>query len=162
MAMRFSVAFDKPLTFPDFDKRALKNAHREVGRELQKRARLLVSRKGLSKPGENPSRVTGLLRRNIRYRVSRSGFSVALFNDPKKMPEFYPAFVYYGHRGPGTDKGLGVDGKKQHGRKRIGTKVAAPRNNWIVQATEDYGYAKYGVVMRKVFDEAIKPGVISK
>lgn len=161
---RVQVQFQKPLSFPDFDTKALKKAHREIGKGLSRIAKRLVSQQGLSRPEENPGRDSGLLRRSIGYRVSRSGFSVTVLNKPNKaMPEFYPAFVYYGHRGPGTDRDqYGRSDRRQQGRKRIGNKVAKPRNNWIVQSAELYTAQRYGAVMKNVLDQAIKPGVILK
>lgn len=156
------IRFDELLSFSDIDGKELKKTQRKVGREVQKIARKLVSKRAVSKPGDVPGMNTGKLRKAISYRPSRSGFSVGISSKPKGFDVYYPAFVYYGHRRPGADKGLGVDGKKQHGRKRIGKKVAAPRANWIVEAAMKYGVERYGYEIREALNDAIKPGVITR
>lgn len=147
------IQFEQPLSFPDFDKRAVKAGHRTVGKEVRAIARKLVSRKAVSKPGEFPGKGTGALQRAIRMRVSKSGFSVAVYSQMKEKP-YYPAFVVYGHRGPGSDSA------DQGHKKRKGHKSAAPRANYIWYAANKYANEKYAAVMSKVLDAAIKPGVI--
>ena len=156
------IKFDELLTFSDIDGKELKKTQRKVGREVQKIARKLVSKRAISKPGDVPGMNTGKLRKAISYRPSRSGFSVGISSKSKGFDVYYPAFVYYGHRGPGADKGLGIDGKKQHGTRRKGKKVAEPRANWIVEAAMKYGVERYGYEIRKALDDAIKPGVITR
>jgi hypothetical protein len=158
--LKFNVSFEKPLSFPDFDKRVLKKGFRKVGAEVTKLSRKLVSRKGLSKPYANPGMHTGHLRQSISAKVSKSGFSVGVANySTKALKEFYPAYVYYGHVGP--KKALRTrTGKRRHEANRSGKKVALPRNNYIIDAALRYGETKYQSVLRKVLADAIKPGVI--
>lgn len=83
----------------DFDKVKIRKAMRTIGREVQKQARKLVSRRGkASRPGQAPSRSTGVLARSIKVKVSRPGFLVRV--SPEKIPamgeHFYPAYLHYG------------------------------------------------------------------
>ena len=152
--LRLGIAFEKPLRYPDFDTKVLKSGLRGIGKEIAKTSRKLVSRRGISRKGDYPAMQTGGLAKAIKYKTSRSGFSVAVKSDPSGMPVYYPAFVYYGHRGPGRDS------KKQRGTKRHGRKVAAPRANWIVDAAERYGRYRYMAEMKQIMAQAIKPGLI--
>ena len=152
--LNFSLRFEEPLRLPDFDPKVLRPAFRKMGSEVAKISRKLVSKRGVSSAGRFPGRTTGGLKKTIKARVSKSGFSVAIKSYPGSMPEFYPAYVYYGHRAPKTDN------RKQHGKKRVGRKVAAPRANWIVAAAERYGREKYQAQMRVVLEQAIKPGLV--
>ena len=156
--LKFQTEFKEPLAFADFDTKALKKGFRKVGMEVRKIARKMVSKRALSSPGGNPGKVTGKLQKSIDYRVSRSGFSVAVANQSKGLDEFYPAYVYYGHVSP---KGAlrRKSGKRIHD-KNPGKKVAAPRNNYIKEAAEQYGQSRYMAVMSGLLREAIKPGLI--
>ena len=160
-----SSGFQEPLKLPDFDKKVLKKGFRKIGQEVRKESRKLVSSRAISRSlsGKSgfPSRRSGLLRKTISYRVSKSGHSVAIghFNWPKGV-EFYPAFVMYGHRAPKSDMKNGVKDKRQKGRKRVGKKVASPRENWIVAAAERYGESKYLATLSALLDDALKPGLI--
>lgn len=148
--------FPQPLTFVDFDQKRLKKGLRKVGKEVVKIARRLVSARGVSKAGEYPGLTTGLLRRSVKDKPSRSGFSFAV--KPYKisgMKDFYPAYVVYGHRGPGST----AKDPRAH-RKKVGKKVAAPRKNFIAEAAKMYGAERYGAAMKTVLADAIKPGVI--
>lgn len=82
----------------DFDRTKVRKGMREVGRDVQKEARKLVSRRAVSRPGQNPGRRSGALFRAIKYKVSRPGFLVRIA--PQKTAEmgeyFYPAFLQYG------------------------------------------------------------------
>lgn len=162
MALILHIQFDELLSFSDIDGKKLKKTQRKVGREVQKIARKLVSKRAVSKPGELPGMNTGKLRKAISYRPSRSGFSVGISSQAKGFNgTYYPPFVLYGHRERDADKVLGLDGKKQRG-KRIGKKVAAPRANWIVEAAMKYGVERYGYEIRNALNDAIKPGVITR
>ena len=152
--LKYSIEFEKPLRYPDFDTKVLKPSFRKMGREVAKIARKLVSQKGVSRANQYPGMDTGQLRKTTRVRVSRSGFSVAIKADGKGLTPFYPAFVYYGHRAPYTDS------KEQHGKVRVGKKVAPPRKNWIVDAAEMYGKQRYQAEMRIIMERAIRPGLI--
>jgi hypothetical protein len=141
------------LVYPDFDKRVLKKQMRKAAPPLVKLAKQLVGKKGVSKAGDFPGKTTGTLRKNIRSRVSKSGFSFSVREDAKKMTPFYPAFVYYGHRAPKSETAL----ERRRHRKRVGGKVAAPRDNWIFAATEVYAKTQWPEVGRAILDAAIKP-----
>lgn len=159
---KFTVTggFERPLRFADFDTKILKKRFRKIGKEVAKEARKSVSRKAVSRAGELPGMNTGGLKKTIKYRVSRSGFSVGVHSYGGKLKEFYPAFVHYGHRAPYSDSVGGEPDERQRGKKRIGKKVAAPRKNWIVSATEKYAYEKYQAELRSMLEEAIKPGLV--
>lgn len=144
------------LTYPDFDKKALKAQMRKAAPPLVKMAKRLVSHKGVSKGGDMPGMSTGALRKNIRSRVSKSGFSFSVREDAKKLNPFYPAFVYYGHRAPKSETAM----EKRLHRKRVGGKVAAPRDNWIFAATEVYAKTQWPEVGRAILDNAIKPATM--
>ena len=152
--LRLGISFEKPLRYPDFDAKVLKSGLRGIGKEIAKTSRKLVSRRGISRKGDYPAMQTGGLAKAVKYRISRSGFSVAVKSESKGMPVFYPAFVYYGHRAPRRDS------KEQQGKKRHGRKVAAPRANWIVDAAERYGRYRYMAEMKQIMAQAIKPGLI--
>lgn len=161
-ALIFGARIEKPLTYADFDTKVLKKSFRSVGAEIRKIARKSVSKKAVSRAGQFPGMETGTLRKSIKEKVSRSGFSVGIASyKVQGMDKYYPAFVYWGHRGPYADMKDGKPDKKQHGKKRVGKKVAEPRRNYIVDAAEQYGRTRYQAVMQKVLAEAIKPGVIT-
>lgn len=161
--LMFETQLQKPLTYADFDTKVLKKNFRKVGGEVRKIARRLVSKKAISRAGGFPGMDTGLLRKSIQAKVSSSGFSVGIASYPiTGMSDFYPVFVYWGHRAPGSDRDSnGNRDHKQQGRKRKGEKVAKPRENYIVEAAHRYGQTKYRQVMEKVLVDAIKPGVIT-
>lgn len=160
----FEAKLKKPLTYADFDTKILKKTFRQAGGEIRKIARRLVSRRTVSRVGEFPGRDTGMLRKSILAKVSRSGFSVGVASYPiTGMDVFYPPFVYWGHRGPGSDRDAkGAQDSKQTGKRRSGKKVAQARKNYIIEAANRYGQTKYQQVMEKVLVDAIKPGLITK
>lgn len=151
--------FASPLRFADFDRAGLRKGFATVGKDIRKIARSLISRKGISAPHAYPGRLTSDMRRSINYRVSRKGFSVAIqpYLSAQKIDShrgFYPAFVVYGHRGPGT---VTKAQRKNHSLKRSGRKVALPRRNFVVDAAQQYGEAHFLAVMQGVLQESIKP-----
>ena len=85
-------------------------------------------------------------------KVSKSGYSVAVYpTKTSNMPVYYPAFVVYGHRGPGTET---ADQARKH-KARGGVKVAAPRKNFIPEAAQE----KSKALQDQIFDalgDAIK------
>ena len=100
-----------------------------------------VIKKGFRSVGRE---VTKIARKN----VSRRG----VVSKPGEFP---------GHRAPYADRVAGgKQDRRQHGKKRVGDKVAAPRANWITAAADTYERTRYGAVMNKLVTEAIKPGVI--
>lgn len=119
----------------DYDRKAIRKAMRKVGSDVRKTARRMVARKAVSSPGEAPGRQSGVLRESIKYKVSRSGYLVSVYPDKtEKMDVFYPAFVVYGHRGPGSETAKEARSHK----KRVGTKVAEPRANYVVVAASKH------------------------
>lgn len=166
-ALVMSIHFQKPFTYADFDPKVLKRNYRKIGQKVVKLSRKNVSVRRISKTEEYPGLSTGLLKRSINYRVSKSGFSVGVADymtaGLKSKGAFYPAFVYWGHRAPGADRNtLRNPDKEQQHKKRIGAKVAGPRKNWIVEAANQYGNEQYLNDMAETLDEALKPGVIGK
>lgn len=137
-------------TFWDFDKKVIKSALSEVGRDVRKAARQRISKRAVSRPGEPPGKQSGEMQRSIKATVSRSGQSVWIRpTKTKNMREFYPAFVVFGHRGPGSDS---ID---QRSKKRKGQKVAEARQNFIETAANKYA-PKFDSHMRDAFSEGFK------
>lgn len=62
----------------DYDKKKVRKALRVEGTQVRNIARVLVSRRGRSKPGENPGRQTGLLRRSIALRTLPGQLAVVI------------------------------------------------------------------------------------
>nr|DAH64524.1 MAG TPA: Putative head tail adaptor [Caudoviricetes sp.] len=164
-AFVFKAAFSPPLEFADFDKKELKKGLGEIGSQVRKIARKLVSRRAVSRAFENPGKVTGALQASITAKASKSGFSTVVasrdnagFRKKTDGDFFYPYALYYGHVGP--KRGLKRDGNRVHKRNTTTEKVAQPRNNFIVQAAEMFGRTKYEGAVLKILDQAIKPGPI--
>ena len=152
-AFDIKVRIPGGVSYPDFDKKAIKKGMRTAARPLVKKARKLVSVKGgVSKPDTFPHRHSGDLRREIKSHVSKSGFSFAVAESGKKLNPYYPAFVYYGHRAPYTETKLQA---RQH-KKRSGTKVALPRKNWIFEATEEYARTDWPKDAQKILMDGLK------
>lgn len=153
----FTVGQDALKLDRDYDRRTLRKELRKVGSDVRKLARKMVSKRTVSAPGEPPGRVTGTLRRSIKSKVSRSGHSVSIYPDktPAMGGDFYPAFVVYGHRGPGTETAKQAISH----RKRPGKKVAEPRANYVVEAGGQYE-KKFRRLMEQVVAEAILPGYL--
>ncbi|SMG09515.1 hypothetical protein [Paraburkholderia susongensis] len=105
----------------DFDRKQIRAGMRDVGKLLQKATQQRVS----GGDTRYPVRRTGRLRRNIRYKIGRSGFWVKV--RPEKgsdMPDFYPAFLYYGVR-------YKAGGRYRRGANfRNGTWRTAPLGNY--------------------------------
>lgn len=161
---RFKAAFAPPLQFADFDKKELKKGLGAVGAEVRKIARSLIAKRAVSKPFENPGKVTGALQASVTAKSSRSGFStivasrdVAAFRKKSDGNFFYPYALYYGHVGPGN--GLKRNGKRLHQKNTRG-KVAQPRNNFVVEAAERFGATKYESAVLQILQKAMKPGPI--
>nr|DAJ51210.1 MAG TPA: Putative head tail adaptor [Caudoviricetes sp.] len=152
--VKFPEAFD----FPDFDVKTMKKGLREIGQRIAKISRQKVSTKGVSEPGEYPGRTSGTLRRAIRRDVSKSGFSVTVKTKKTRAMNdvFYPAFVFYGHRGPKTRNERDNVGHKT----TDGEKVAGPRLNWITDAVEEYGTHRIIANLNELMDTAIIPKLI--
>ncbi len=152
--MLVGVSVDPGFRRIDYDRNRLKEPLKKVGKDVQKIARKNLSSKAVSKPGGFPGMQSGEMRRSIRYKVSRSGYSVYLYPaKTKKMQDFYPAFVIYGHRAPGSE----TEKEARSHKKRVGKKVAEPRMNPIVSAAIAYEDS-FKSVMSEALDDAIKRG----
>ena len=138
--LKFSAEFQNPFTYADFDKKVLKAFLRKQGTAVAKIARSMIKKGGpghVSAPHENPLSQSGVTVRAIKGKPSRSGFSVVIapFKTPAMGKDFYPAATFYGHRGPG--RGAGGTRKRREKNIKHG-KVAAPRNNYIVDAVKQH------------------------
>jgi hypothetical protein len=120
----------------DFETRKVRIAMRNIGRDMQREARKLVSRRAVSKPGEIPGRATGATQRSIRYRVSRPGFLVRIapFKTADMGKDFYPAFLHYG--------------SEKNNLK--------PRENYMVKALENRADNTRNV-LRRALEDALVP-----
>lgn len=110
--------FDKSI---DFDKKQIRRAMTLTGRLMQKGAQKRVNSSARSQPGQYPGRRKGILRKSIKFKVSRSGFLVRIA--PQKIPgmaQFYPAFLNYGVK-----------------RKKSGSLRVQPRGNYMVDELAD-------------------------
>lgn len=161
----FNAVFAKPLEFADFDKKKLRKGLGGIGSQVRKIARKLISKRAVSRPFENPGKVTGALQSSVTAKTSKSGFSTIIssrdtagFRKRSDGNYFYPYALYYGHVGP--RRGLKRNGKRIHKKNTTSEKVAKARNNFIVQAAELYGRTKYEGAVLKILDGAIKPGPI--
>lgn len=117
----------------DFDKRKIRKTMQVLGRDVQKEARWLVSRRLISGAGEFPGRDTGALWRAIKYKVSKPGFLVRIQPDKtaEMGPDFYPAFLQYGVR-----KNRIAKLAKQHKRQPDGPYRLEPRGNYMIRALD--------------------------
>ena len=163
----FKAVFAPPLEFADFDKKELKKGLGEIGSQVRKIARKLISRRAVSRAFENPGKVTGALQASVTAKTSKSGFSTIVasrdtagFRKRSDGDFFYPYALYYGHVGP--KRGLKRTGKRIHKKNTTADKVAQPRNNFIVEAAERFGQTKYEGAVLKILDRAIKPGPIGE
>lgn len=160
--IRLQATFKKPLNFADFDKKELRKGFRKVGAGVAKIAKKLSGKKGLSLPGEFPGKQTGIFQKSLSYKVSRSGFSVAIKPYSKgkvqsafKERGFYPAFVVYGHAAPKKSKR-----SRSHKRQDASGKVAKPRANPVVEAVQEYGRTQFERAVQQILQNAFKPGPI--
>lgn len=119
----------------DYDPKALKQPLRKSGNAVRKIARKMISREAVSEAGQFPGKQTGEMAKSIKVKVSKSGYSVAVYpTKTQAMPAYYPAFVVYGHRAPYSETAQEARSHKQ----RAGKKVAAPRKNFVPEATDKY------------------------
>lgn len=154
--MQISAKIQSGFSYPDLDTKVLKKGLRSVGNEVRKEARKLIARKAVSEAGGFPGKDTGAMQNSIRAKVSRTGFSVAVYpTKTEKMPVYYPAFVVYGHRAPHTET---KDQARKH-KKRGGVKVAAPRKNFIYEAANGKAEA-FAKEMERVMPQALR--IVSK
>ena len=119
----------------DYDPKALKQPLRKSGNAVRKIARKMISRKAVSEAGQFPGKQTGEMAKSIKVKVSKSGYSVAVYpTKTQAMPAYYPAFVVYGHRAPYSETAQEARSHKQ----RAGKKVASPRKNFVPEAADKY------------------------
>nr|DAH23440.1 MAG TPA: putative head tail adaptor [Caudoviricetes sp.] len=119
----------------DYDPKALKQPLRKSGNAVRKIARKMISREAVSEAGQFPGKQTGEMAKSIKVKVSKSGYSVAVYpTKTQAMPAYYPAFVVYGHRAPYSETAQEARSHKQ----RAGKKVAAPRKNFVPEAADKY------------------------
>ena len=119
----------------DYDPKALKQPLRKSGNAVRKIARKMISRKAVSEAGQFPGKQTGEMAKSIKVKVSKSGYSVAVYpTKTQAMPAYYPAFVVYGHRAPYSETAQEARSHKQ----RAGKKVAAPSKNFVPEAADKY------------------------
>ena len=119
----------------DYDPKALKQPLRKSGNAVRKIAGKMISRKAVSEAGQFPGKQTGEMAKSIKVKVSKSGYSVAVYpTKTQAMPAYYPAFVVYGHRAPYSETAQEARSHKQ----RAGKKVAAPRKNFVPEAADKY------------------------
>lgn len=119
----------------DYDPKALKQPLRTSGNAVRKIARKMISREAVSEAGQFPGKQTGEMAKSIKVKVSKSGYSVAVYpTKTQAMPAYYPAFVVYGHRAPYSETAQEARSHKQ----RAGKKVAAPRKNFVPEAADKY------------------------
>lgn len=119
----------------DYDPKALKQPLRKSGNAVRNIARKMISRKAVSEAGQFPGKQTGEMAKSIKVKVSKSGYSVAVYpTKTQAMPAYYPAFVVYGHRAPYSETAQEARSHKQ----RAGKKVAAPRKNFVPEAADKY------------------------
>lgn len=119
----------------DYDPKALKQPLRKSGNAVRKIARKMISREAVSEAGQFPGKQTGEMAKSIKVKVSKSGYSVAVYpTKTQAMPAYYPAFVVYGHRAPYSETAQEARSHKQ----RAGKKVAAPRKNFVPEAVDKY------------------------
>nr|DAK90222.1 MAG TPA: Putative head tail adaptor [Caudoviricetes sp.] len=147
------VRFPKGFKYADFDVKTLKSGLRKEGREIARVAKNLVRQKGVSKPDEYPGRDTGVLQKSIKPKPSRPGFSVVIkpWKTDQMGKDFYPAYVYYGHRGPRTR--TAADNRRR--KKTAGKKVAQPRKNFMVDATKMVGEDRIESNLAHLMDKAL-------
>lgn len=150
--MYVSVKVDSGFRTIDYDPRKIKTALRKAGQDVRKEARKLIAKKAVSDAGCFPGKDSGEMQRSIRAKVSKSGYSVAVYpTKTPNMPVYYPAFVVYGHRGPGSE----TSQERRRHKQRIGEKVAKPRANFIYAAA-DRKASDFQAAMEKALDDAIK------
>ena len=161
--LRIEAKFARPLNFADFDKKSMRKGFTQVGRDVSKIAKKLVRKKGVSAAGAYPGKQTGIFQKAISYKVSRSGFSVAVkpYGKGKQVAAeltrrgCYPAVVVFGHAGPKRSKRT-----RAHRKQSFEAKVAKPRANPVSAAAETYGRTRFQAVVGQILENAFKPGPI--
>lgn len=146
--MPVQFEFERPFSFFDFDSKKLKPFLREVGKGVRRGAKSRLSVVGRSQPGEAPGKQSGVMAKSVKYRVTKTGFSVFIRSEMRpEMKVFYPAFVFFGHAAPG--------------HKGTKEKVAKPRQNVFQAEAEVYGRTKFPSIAKEALEEALKEGLIA-
>jgi hypothetical protein len=105
-----------------FDKRELKAAIRKGGREVQKEARRLISRRAVSGAGELPGMDSGEMRRQVKVKVGSGGmYAVVSPHKSAAMGDYYPAFLIYGTK-------RGIEKRKDFIQEAFANKQSAVRS----------------------------------
>lgn len=134
----------------DFDRKPIRKAFQQAGREVQREARKLVNRKVDSSRGQYPGRKAGALSRSIRYRVSRSGFLVRIAPQmTPQMEEFYPAYLHYGVRCERSEENA-----KRRIAQPIGPYRIRPRKNYMTDALDNRS-GRVRAILRRAFAAAL-------
>lgn len=147
-----TAKIEKPFRFADFDVKIMKKRIRQQANVVNREAKRLISKKGVSKPGDLPGLQTGRMRKSVKTKVWRSGFG-ATVRPIMAGGDFYPAFVVYGHRGPKTRTALD---NRRH-RKTAGPKSTPARANFMYEAVQKVGVTTLQRGMADALDAAIKP-----
>lgn len=81
----------------DYDRRAMRKALGQGGKDVIREARRLLSRRSISAPGDIPGEQTGRLKKSIGVvsRGSKGGW-IKIAPRSIKGSAFYPAFLFYG------------------------------------------------------------------
>lgn len=157
LSLDFSAKLEKPFTIPDVDRKALKKHLREPAKGVAKTARKLVSKRGLSKPGDYPGLQSGTMKKAITPIVWESGYGITVAPKTSKILKavgaFYPAFVVYGHRKPRVRTAL----ENRRHRATVGVKVAKPRRNFMTGAADVFGRSKIQKALDEMVADSIKP-----
>lgn len=131
----------------EFDRRKVRQSFVSIGKDVQREARRLVSRRAVSKAGEIPGEQTGALAKSIGFYVPRAsknrpGFmAIVRPNQPRgqdlqRLPDpFYPAFLFYGVR-RGAKRGK----SHQAGASGGSPWRIEPRKNFMAQALINQRY----------------------
>lgn len=155
--------FDREL----FNRRKVRAGFRKAGQIVAAEAKMqLILARGAN---DYPVNRTGRLVESIRAKVSRPGFMVKVA--PIKtaaMPEYYPAYLFYGVRqgarvrGLAKGKGRGKSNRRARGerqaaiaaRRATGWRIS-PRANYMVSALEDTA-PRVRLVLTRAFANALK------
>lgn len=112
------------ITIPSYhfvhDKKMLRTVLRQAGAEVAKIDRALLRKKGTgrhygkhvaSAPGAASAKLSGLLARSVKVKVSRTGQSVRIIED-----QYYAKFLEIGAKGGGRQRKGGGSARTKHGR----------------------------------------------
>lgn len=130
-----------------YGKRDLKKALRAVGNLVARKARSLIRKGDVSKPGQAPSSRTGALRSSIKVRPSKNGESVAV-----RDTQFYALFLEAGAKGGG-------------GRKKVGrNKRGKPTTSRVLEARPflSTALAQTESMIRSKLEQAVSDSISGK